>query len=209
MIAERLLPGFTHHYGTPYKQLTYLSGEISQKLHQSKLTTFGSIPGHKMGSAGLGQAKAKRQRSSLLTLSTEVNLSFHLYCSKHNPGARAVAGEISALIEEEQRRKNVRLPSLMWTDNPDNLDKCEHMLVHLDSRTWTPGEDSIAFARELCHAMRLGVHRLLAHEVPGARMDDEPRCGCSFDQLLEETPSYLQKAGIYNGVRALQTSECS
>ena len=96
---------------------------------------------------------------------------------------------------------NMKIPSLVCTDDPDNLAKCEHMLVHLDSQTWVAGEDSDAFAGEVCDAMRLGVHRLVAHEVSGARIDDEWRHGCSFDQLLEETPEYLKDAGIYNGAR--------
>ena len=74
------------------------------------------------------------------------------------------------------------------------------MLVHLNGETWSRGSESDAFAREVCQAMRTGVHRLLVHEVPGARLDDEWRCGCSFDQLIDATPEHLLEAGLYNEI---------
>ena len=50
-------------------------------------------------------------------------------------------------------------------------------------------------------AMRQGVHLLLIHEVPGARLgDNEARHACIFEHFFEDhtTPKHLLKAGIYN-----------
>ena len=49
--------------------------------------------------------------------------------------------------------------------------------------------------------MRLGVHLLLIHEVPGARLgDNEARHACVFEHFFDDdtTPKHLLKAGIYN-----------
>ena len=52
-------------------------------------------------------------------------------------------------------------------------------------------------------AMRLGMHLLLIHEVPGARLgDNEARHACVFEKFFEDppdgTPKHLLRAGIYN-----------
>ena len=59
---------------------------------------------------------------------------------------------------------------------------------------------SDAFAREVHEAIRLKVHLLLAHEIPGARLDDEARLGCSFDHVISTTPEDLMNAGIYHEI---------
>jgi len=105
-----------------------------------------------------------------------------------------VAKEIEALL------RKAKLPPLVWTDNMDHLEACEHILVHLDSTTWTRGIDSDDFATDVCTAMMMGVHRLLAHEVPGARCDDEARGGCMFNVVMRMTPEHLLEAGIYNEI---------
>ena len=84
---------------------------------------------------------------------------------------------------------------LLWTDDFRELEACQHILIHLNQETWTRGSDSDAFAHEVCDAMRAGVHRLLVHEVRGARINDEARMGCSFEHLIETTRDYLKKAG--------------
>ena len=167
MVAERLLPGFQHLYGRPYKQIAYARGEIGERLHETTL-------------------KPPDQ--------ADPQLHFHLFCSRHTPGARAIAEEIAVLLREAQ------LPPLLWTEDPDELEQCDHVLVHLNAETWTRGAESDAFARDVCDAMRLGVHRLLAHEVPGARLDNEARGGCSFDDIIHTTPEHLNEAGIYSEI---------
>ena len=84
---------------------------------------------------------------------------------------------------------------LRWTEDFRELDACQHILVHLNQETWTRGPESDAFAHEVCDAMRAGVHRLLVHEVRGARLDDEARLGCSFEHLIATTRDYLKTAG--------------
>ena len=74
------------------------------------------------------------------------------------------------------------------------------MLLVLNRSTWTRGEESKALAAEVHEAKRLGVHVLLAHEIKGARVDDEERGGCSFDEIINTTPEQLISAGVYNEI---------
>ena len=65
------------------------------------------------------------------------------------------------------------------------------------------GETSDGFAREVCDAMREGVHRFLIHEVPGARKGDkEKRHSCEFERFFmdDTTPKFLLKAKIYGEI---------
>jgi len=119
--------------------------------------------------------------------------TFHLYCSSNSPrdGAAQIANAL----------KQTFLPGLTWTADPSQLALCEHMLVPLTSETWTRGETSREFVCEVCQAMRLGVHRLLVHEVPGARLgDNEERHATSFAQIIADTPTHLNDAQLYNQI---------
>ena len=185
LIAERLLPGFTHAYGTPYKQVVFKQGEIELQLRRFRLQPKGSDP------------SAADRRSSVGSSSIDADAPrcrFHLFVGVHNPLARGVALEMASLLKEE------RLPPLLWTEDIADLEHCEHMLIHLAGDTWTRGPESDLLAHEVCAAMRAGVHRLLAHEVPGARLDDVGRGCCSFDELIQATPEHLIDAGIYNEI---------
>ena len=53
------------------------------------------------------------------------------------------------------------------TNKIGELSKCGHLLCYLTGQTWTGGKLSEAFAEEVQLAMKLGVHVLLAHEMPG------------------------------------------
>ena len=197
MIAERTLPDFEHAYGSPYQQMTYVQGEIETRLREFvPRGEDAQKPSSRISWRSFSSRRSTRApRQSVAGQRRAVTkASFHLYVSNHNPRGRALAKEIAALLS------NARLPPLRWTDDPEKLNECEHMLVHLDGTTWTRGVDSDAFAHDICEAMRAGVHRLLAHEVSGARLDDVWRCGCSFDDLIEATPMHLRKAGIYNEI---------
>jgi hypothetical protein len=115
---------------------------------------------------------------------------FRLWCSSHNPGTLRVAEELQSTCK-----------AVTFTSEIDELAECEHMIVLLTYETWTRGEASTAFAREVARAMRLGVHCLLIHEVPGARRgDNEARRACPFEHFFEPhtTPTELIKAGLYN-----------
>jgi len=123
-----------------------------------------------------------------------VDCEFHLYLSPSSPGG----GTAGLNIAEELK---ALLPTLTWTDDPAKLASCEHMPVLLTSETWTRGEASDAYARDVCRAMRQGVHRLLVHEVVGARHgDNEARHAISFEQIIGETPRHLFEAKLYNEI---------
>ena len=187
MIAERLLPGFEHLYGAPYEQIAYKKGELEHTLS-------GLVTKKRHNSKSLEARQSAGVLRQTLGRSSAAQRSFHLYCSNHSPRSRAVAEELASLMHRLQ------LPELQWTDDPEQLEECEHMLVHLDGETWSRGPESNALAHEVCKAMRAGVHRLLVHEVPGARLDDEWRRGCSFDHLMNATPEHLLDAGIYSEI---------
>jgi hypothetical protein len=116
--------------------------------------------------------------------------AFHLYCSPHQPG-----GAAQKMAEELQKSF---LPTLLWTDDPAQLAECEHMVIMLTDETWTHGHESDLLAHEVCEAMRLGVHRLLVHEVPGARHgDNEARHATTFEKIIARTPKHLIRARLY------------
>ena len=84
------------------------------------------------------------------------------------------------------------------------LDACEHMLLYLTSATWTRGEESAAFAHEVCEALRKGVHLLVCHEFPSMLGDGEGRHACAFNDFWREgwTPRWLLKgdANVYKQI---------
>ena len=57
------------------------------------------------------------------------------------------------------------------------------MLIYLTSATWTTGPASSAFAKDVTEAMKLDVHLLLVHEMPGLGGQTE-RHGCDFGQFF-------------------------
>jgi hypothetical protein len=119
---------------------------------------------------------------------------YHLYCSPSCKGALTLANELNDLTP------------IQWTDQLDALVGCEHFLLHLTSTTWTSGEVSAQFAREVCEAHRLGVHLLLAHEFPSMldNADTSQRGACAFNDFWNDgwTPKYLLKgdANVYKQI---------
>ena len=197
MIAERLLKGFKHAYGSTYQQETYMQREIELRMQHKE---FRSRDASQRKSRSLRSLvsfswrPSDAQQSSRRRSNVTSNATFPLYVSNHCPRARVVAKEVNELLAASKH------PLLKWPEGADNanqLTSCKHMLVHLDSTTWSRGKESESFALEVCDAMKKGMHLLLAHEVPGARRDDTSRCGCSFEQIIESTPEYLLNAGIY------------
>ena len=69
------------------------------------------------------------------------------------------------------------------------------MLLYLTSATWTRGDESAAFAHEVCEALRKGVHLLVCHEFPSMLGDGEGRHACAFNDFWREgwTPRWLLK----------------
>ena len=133
--------------------------------------------------------------------------SFHIYCSKLNPGAKEIMMEVSGerkfdmLLESKVDRKGVN--KLHVTTEAANLENCDHMMLYLTGQTWTRGAPSEALGEELMKAMDLQVNVLLVHEMPGVG-GQEARFGCEFGSFFScadgETPEELLARGIYSSI---------
>eukprot|EP00966_Prymnesium_polylepis_P099436 2303003-Prymnesium_polylepis.2 len=99
------------------------SGSRMSPMGSSRMLTRSASPF--LSSCSSLQLTARKRAQ----LSNPEGRSYHLNCSPHNPGAQAVAKEIADLL------RKAKLPPLVWTDNMDHLEACEHILVHLDSTT--------------------------------------------------------------------------
>lgn len=119
----------------------------------------------------------------------------HVYVSPASPhGTLDLVRTLQSIFEKTNQK-------LTYTEEASQLRYCEHMLVLLTSETWTRGEDSDEFARDSCKAMRAGVHRLLVHEVVGARLEDNAtRHAISFEDIIGATPRHLFNAKLYNEI---------
>ena len=121
-------------------------------------------------------------------------LKHHLYCSPYNEGAEDLAREVAS------ERK---LTALSYSTDVGALPQCEAMLIYLTARTWTSGEMSASFAREVEAAMRSGKRLVLAHEMPG--IGQAGRHAVDFGSFFhaDQTPSTLWSVGgvgIYDTV---------
>ena len=118
---------------------------------------------------------------------------YHVYCSGSNPGAAELLAELSTGIASV----------LHVTSTAADLLLCDHMLLYLTARTWTGGDRSAAFAKEVMAAIKAGVHLLLVHEMPGAG-GQEGRHGCEFGAFFScdngTTPDALLSLGIYDQI---------
>jgi len=133
---------------------------------------------------------ATRCKATQMKIELRPGRRFHLFCSEHNPGTVGVGRELQQTC-----------PAVTHTTTFGQLAECEHFVVLLTAQTWTRGEASDAFAREVTEAMRTGVHCLLVHEVPGARCgDDEARRAAPFEHFFDSTPKHLLRAGLYNEI---------
>jgi len=74
------------------------------------------------------------------------------------------------------------------------------MLVLLDERTWTSGEDTAQLVEHIHSAMRSGVHMICVHEFPS--VVGPPRHECEFDKMFHDdwTPAHLTQrpTNLYN-----------
>ena len=135
---------------------------------------------------------------------------FHVYASVHNPGAEELLREVAvtfgvavtrAASEARPGAATARWKRLHVTSDGEAMPSCEHLLLFLNDATWTRGEaGSVQLAAEVTRAMHLGVHILLAHEMPGLG-GQEARGGCEFGSFFANdkgaTPQELLQAGIY------------
>jgi len=80
------------------------------------------------------------------------------------------------------------------------LTACDHMLVLLDERTWTSGEDTAQLVEHIHCSMRAGVHIISVHEFPS--VVGPPRHACDFDKMFDDgwTPAHLTRwpSNLYN-----------
>ena len=149
------------------------------------------------------------------------NGSFHVYCSSINPGALALMKEVAherhlrllegvaSATQDSFSSSRRRLSSaggaapkgtLHIATDKASLASCDHMLLYLTAQTWTQGAESDALAGEIEEALDLGIHILLAHEMPGIG-GQEHRHGCEFGAFFAcpdgATPRELLNRGIY------------
>ena len=115
---------------------------------------------------------------------------FHLFCSPHNAGANERAEELKAADVWVTKGKKASAP-LTYTTDVAKLAACDHMLVVLDARTWTSGEDTAKLVDDIHAAMSLGVHILCIHEFPS--VVGPPRYECEFGLMFGDdwTPAHL------------------
>jgi len=135
----------------------------------------------------------------------------HIYCSPLNPGA-------TDLVMEASRKQGFYLhvndsaadavtsklgDVLHVTTELESLLEADHMLLYLTTKTWTRGPESEKLCAELLWAMDLGIHILLAHEMPGVGGHKDERNGCEFEAFLSNpkgvTPPKLLQRGLYSG----------
>ena len=106
---------------------------------------------------------------------------FHLFCSPFNAGAKEVAEELRDSSVWVTEGKKASVP-LTITTNASKLAACDHMLVLLDARTWTSGDDTAKFVEHIHQAMSVGVHLNCIHEFPA--VVGPPRHECEFGLMV-------------------------
>jgi len=126
---------------------------------------------------------------------------YHLFCSEFNAGAEGLAKELRDADLFVTSGKQQSAP-LTYTTNINDLTACDHMLVLLDARTWTSGNDTAQFVEHIHTAMRLGVHLNCVHEFPA--VVGPPRFECEFGLMFGEdwTPPHLTggKTNLYKEI---------
>ena len=106
---------------------------------------------------------------------------FHLFCSPFNVGAKEFAEELKAAPVFATTGKKASAP-LTYTTDDSKLAACDHMLVLLDTRTFTSGEDTAMLVEHIHQAMRIGVHLNCVHEFPA--VVGPPRHECEFGLMV-------------------------
>jgi len=126
---------------------------------------------------------------------------FHLFCSDFNAGAKELAKELRDSTVWVTQGKKASAP-LTFTTDVAKLSSCDHMLVLLDARTWTSGEDTAKFVEHIHLAMRAGVHLNCVHEFPA--VVGPHRHECEFGLMFGDdwTPPHLTggKTNLYKEI---------
>jgi len=116
-------------------------------------------------------------------------------------GALAIAEELKNADVYITKGKKASAP-LTYTGDASKLALCDHMLVLLDERTWTSGEDTAQFVEHIHDAMRIGVHLNCVHEFPA--VVGPTRHECEFGLMFGDdwTPAHLTggKTNLYKEI---------
>eukprot|EP00966_Prymnesium_polylepis_P040294 935050-Prymnesium_polylepis.1 len=115
-----------------------------------------------------------------------------VYCSPHNPGWRELAEELNGIWPGLLQLVDIQ----SWND----VGSCDHMLVYLNTKTWT--HDPEPFAAEIREAQRAGLHLQPCHEYPSVTDPGSERQALEFKQIMDATPSDLKKwpTNIYSQI---------
>jgi len=128
--------------------------------------------------------------------------AFHLFCSAFNAGATELAAELAMADVWLTKGKKAGGVKLAHTADASKLAACDHMLVLLDERTWTSGDDTAQLVEHIHQAMRLGVHINCVHEFPA--VVGPPRHECEFGLMFGDdwTPAHLTggKMNLYKEI---------
>jgi hypothetical protein len=108
---------------------------------------------------------------------------FHVCCSPHNAGAYECMRELSQGLGGGSSDLCLRL-----TNEMDDLEDSERMLIYLNSKTFTQTRDELT--KDVERAMDAGIRLLVVHEAPAM---DPPmaRGSLKFQHVLEATPERL------------------
>ena len=198
LIAERLLP-------ERYRNHTYVDKElVSHRLRPLPPPKDGHhyhlfCSTHNAGAPEL-MVEVAAERQMAIRLSSSLGARIVQPLSKAYASFSASVEELFATARRSRQPLAVPLAS---TSDLQQLAQCDHMLLYLNSQTWTRGEASAALAAEVAQAMDLGVHVLLAHEMPGTGGQTE-RYGCEFGRFFAcddgATPQELLQRGVYREV---------
>ena len=114
----------------------------------------------------------------------------HVWCSRHNPGARELLDELE--------RAGGQLGRLQVAQEPAQMGEADHVLLYLNKSIWS-NEDAqrkAALTAEVLTALTEGRKLLLVHE------EDEGRDGVAFSHFFgaDATPPELLQHKIYAGI---------
>eukprot|EP00966_Prymnesium_polylepis_P310005 7162496-Prymnesium_polylepis.1 len=136
-----------------------------------------------------------------------------LYCSSHNLGAAELAMELNstfAATKSSVRRQTSSRRGILQgcpddsgllqiLDDPSS--SCDHMLLYLNTNTWT--HDPEALAADIREVQRLGVHLQASHEFPSVLDMGSARGALDFDAvMLRATPEEMKsgETSIYTEI---------
>ena len=191
-------------------------GEGTEPIEWARIAPFQDLCIRLLAETGLDDTQKPTMVQSEITsrlpeLPQPRRGGFHVFVSKHNPNGAYVMEEVKRALTEEKG-------TLLTTDDAERMRECECFLVYLTALTWTSGEASDAFAKEVQTAMQIGCSLLLVHEMPSAIHGDDGHHPIDFDKLFPgksspTTPKDLVDNGIYESIavplRGARFRECS